>query len=81
MKLWEKLLSESGDVTTQKIREENVAKEKTKTFDSDLGEAGEVLEKQPEEDIEALENEHEVLKFSTEVGADEYKSGFCDMYI
>ena len=26
----EKLLSESGDVTTQKIREENVAKEKTK---------------------------------------------------
>ena len=48
----EKLLSESGDVTTAKIREENVAKEKTKTFDSDLGEAGEVLEKPPEEDIE-----------------------------
>ena len=31
-------------------------KEKTKTFDSDLGEAGEVLDKPPDEDIEALEN-------------------------
>ena len=43
----EKLLSESGDVTTATIREENISKEKTKTFDSDLGEAGEVLEKNP----------------------------------
>ena len=37
----EKLLSESGNVTTESIRQEN--KQKTKTFDSDLGEAGEVL--------------------------------------
>ena len=77
----EKLLSESGDVTTQKIREENVAKEKTKTFDSDLGEAGEVLEKPPEEDIEALENESEVIKFSTAVVADAIKSGVSDIHI
>ena len=48
----EKLQSESGDVTTATIRQEN--KEKTKTFDSDLGEAGEVLEKPPEEDIDCL---------------------------
>ena len=39
----DKILSESGDVTAASIREENVSKEKTKTFDSDLGEAGEVL--------------------------------------
>jgi len=77
----EKLLSESGDVTTQKIREENVAKEKTKTFDSDLGDAGEVLEKPPEEDIEALENESEVIKFSTAVVADAIKSGVSDIHI
>ena len=42
----EKLLSESGDVTAATIRKENI--EKTKTFDSELGEAGEVLEKKPE---------------------------------
>ena len=77
----EKLLSESGDVTTQKIREENVAKEKTKTFDSDLGEAFEVLEKPPEEDIESLENESEVIKFSTAVVADAIKSGVSDIHI
>ena len=46
-------LSNSGEVTTQQL-EEN--KEKQKTFDSDLGEAGEVFEKAPEEDIEAIEN-------------------------
>ena len=60
----EKILSESGDVTPATIRKEN--KEKTKTFDSDLGEAGEVLEKTPEEDIEALENESEVIKFGND---------------
>ena len=64
----EKLSNESGEVTTATIREEN--KEKQKTFDSDLGEAGEVLEKAPEEDIEAIENESEVIKFSTAVVAD-----------
>ena len=49
----EKISSESGEVTAATIREEN--KEKQKTFDSDLGEAGEVLENTPEEDIEAIE--------------------------
>ena len=77
----EKLLSESGDVTTAKIREENVSKEKTKTFDSDLGDAGEVLEKPPEEDIEALENESEVIKFSTAVVAEAIKLGVSDIHI
>ena len=48
----EKLLSESGDVTAATIRNDN--KEKTKTFDSELGDAGEVLEKAPEEDIDCL---------------------------
>ena len=75
----EKILSESGDVTTATIRKEN--KEKTKTFDSDLGEAGEVLEKAPEEDIEALENESEVIKFSTAVVAEAIKLGVSDIHI
>ena len=75
----EKLLSESGDVTTQTIKEKN--REKTKTFESDLGEAGEVLEKKPEEDIEALENESEVIKFSTAVVAEAIKLGVSDIHI
>ena len=75
----EKLLSESGDVTTATIRKEN--KEKTKTFDSDLGEAGEVLDKAPEEDIEAIENESEVIKFSTAVVAEAIKLGVSDIHI
>ncbi len=75
----EKLQSESGDVTTATIRKEN--REKTKTFDSDLGEAGEVLEKPPEEDIEAIENESEVTKFSTAVVAEAIKSGVSDIHI
>ena len=58
-------ISSDGEVTTATIRNEN--KEKQKTFDSELGDAGEVLEKAPEEDIEALENESEVIKFSTAV--------------
>ena len=75
----QKLLSESGDVTAATIRKEN--KEKTKTFDSELGDAGEVLEKPPEEDIEALENESEVIKFSTAVVAEAIKSGVSDIHI
>ncbi len=75
----EKLLSESGDITTASIRKEN--KEKTKTFDSDLGEAGEVLDKKPEEDIEAIENESEVIKFSTAVVAEAIKMGASDIHI
>ena len=61
------------------IRETN--KEKTKTFDSDLGEAGEVLDKKPEEDIEAIENESEVIKFSTAVVAEAIKLGVSDVHI
>ena len=75
----ERLLSESGDVTAATIRKEN--KEKTKTFDSDLGEAGEVLDKKPEEDIEAIENESEVIKFSTAVVAEAIKLGVSDIHI
>ncbi len=75
----QKLLSESGDVTAATIRKEN--REKTKTFDSELGDAGEVLEKPPEEDIEALENESEVIKFSTAVVAEAIKSGVSDIHI
>tara|TARA_B100000287_G_scaffold218544_1_gene206080 strand:+ start:160 stop:1911 length:1752 start_codon:yes stop_codon:yes gene_type:complete len=75
----EKLLSESGDVTAATIRKENT--EKTKTFDSELGEAGEVLEKKPEEDIEAIENESEVIKFSTAVVAEAIKLGVSDIHI
>ncbi len=75
----EKLLNLSGDVTTAKIRETN--KEKTKTFESDLGDAGEVLDKKPEEDIEAIENESEVIKFSTAVVAEAIKLGVSDIHI
>ena len=75
----QKLQNESGDVTTATIRKEN--KEKTKTFDSDLGEAGEVLENKPEEEVEAIENESEVIKFSTAVVADAIKLGVSDIHI
>ncbi len=76
----QKLQSESGDVTTETIRQEN--KTKTKTFDSELDEAGEVLDKKDlEEDVEAIENESEVIKFSTAVVADAIKSGVSDIHI
>ena len=75
----EKLLAESGDVTTETIKKKN--KEKIKTFDSDLAEAGEVLDTTPEEDIEAIENESEVIKFSTAVVAEAIKSGVSDIHI
>ena len=72
-------ISSDGEVTTATIRKEN--KEKQKTFDSDLGEAGEVLEKAPEEDVEAIENESEVIKFSTAVVAEAIKKGVSDIHI
>ena len=75
----EKLLAESGDVTTEAIKEKN--KVKIKTFDSDLAEAGEVLDTTPEEDIEAIENESEVIKFSTAVVAEAIQSGVSDIHI
>ena len=75
----QKLQSETGEVTTEAIREER--KEKTKTFDSDLGDAGEVLEEKPEEEVEAIENESEVIKFSTAVVAEAIKLGVSDIHI
>ena len=75
----EKLSTDSDEVTIASIRDEN--RKKIKTFDSDLGEAGEVLEKAPEEDIEAIENESEVIKFSTAVVAEAIKMGVSDIHI
>ncbi len=78
----EKLLK--GNKTTIKsIKEKNVKekKERTKTFNSDFAEAGEVLETKPEEDIEALENESEVIKFSTAVVGEAIKLGVSDVHI
>ena len=75
----ERLASETDEVTIASIRDEN--RKKIKTFESDLGEAGEVLEKPPEEDIEAIENESEVIKFSTAVVAEAIKMGVSDIHI
>ena len=75
----EKLSSDTDEVTIASIRDEN--RKKIKTFDSDLGDAGEVLEKAPEEDIEAIENESEVIKFSTAVVAEAIKMGVSDIHI
>jgi len=80
----EKLLK--GNTTTiASIKATNQEKkehrERTKTFDSDLADAGEVLEKEPEEDIEALENESEVIKFSTAVVAEAIALGASDIHI
>ena len=75
----DRLASETDEVTIASIRDEN--RKKIKTFESDLGEAGEVLEKAPEEDIEAIENESEVIKFSTAVVAEAIKLGVSDIHI
>ena len=75
----EKLSSETDEVTIASIRDEN--RKRIKTFESDLGDAGEVLEKAPEEDIEAIENESEVIKFSTAVVAEAIKMGVSDIHI
>jgi type IV pilus assembly protein PilB len=68
-----------GENTISDIRQTNA--EKTKTFDYDVDEQAEVLEKAPEEDIEAIENESEVIKFSTAVVAEAIKSGVSDIHI
>ena len=68
-----------GEKTISDIRQTNA--EKTKTFDYDVDEQAEVLEKQPEEDIEAIENESEVIKFSTAVVAEAIKTGVSDIHI
>ena len=75
----DRLASETDEVTIASIRDEN--RKKIKTFETDLGEAGEVLEKAPEEDIEAIENESEVIKFSTAVVAEAIKLGVSDIHI
>lgn len=75
----DRLASETDEVTIASIRDEN--RKKIKTFESDLGEAGEVLENAPEEDIEAIENESEVIKFSTAVVAEAIKLGVSDIHI
>ena len=72
----------NNKTTIKSIKEKHARdKERTKTFDSDLAEAGEVLESKPEEDIEALENESEVIKFSTAVVAEAIKMGVSDVHI
>jgi type IV pilus assembly protein PilB len=76
----EKIL-EGNETTIKSIKKENARKDRTKTFDSDLAEAGEVLENKPEEDIEAIENESEVIKFSTAVVAEAIKMGVSDIHI
>ncbi len=74
----DKLLAD-GERTISDIRQTNA--EKTKTFDYDVDDEAEVLEKPPEEDIEAIENESEVIKFSTAVVAEAIKSGVSDIHI
>ena len=76
----EKIL-DGNETTIKSIKSQNEKKDRTKTFDSDLAEAGEVLENKPEEDIEAIENESEVIKFSTAVVAEAIKLGVSDIHI
>ncbi|MFL2895723.1 MAG: GspE/PulE family protein [Candidatus Pelagibacter sp.] len=76
----EKIL-DGNETTIKSIKSQNDKKDRTKTFDSDLAEAGEVLENKPEEDIEAIENESEVIKFSTAVVAEAIKMGVSDIHI
>ena len=76
----EKIL-EGNETTMKSIQASNQSRDRTKTFDSDLAEAGEVLENKPEEDIEAIENESEVIKFSTAVVAEAIKLGVSDIHI
>ena len=79
----ELILSEGGEVTAKSISEANKDKDedKQKEFDSEFAEDGEVLDNNPEEDIEAIENESEVIKFSTAVVAEAIKSGVSDIHI
>ena len=72
-------LTEGGEVTTETIKQ--LDKEKTKTFDYDVDESAELLDEKPEEDIEAIENESDVIKFSTAVVAEAIKSGVSDIHI
>ena len=68
-----------GETTIASIQQKN--KEKVQTFDYDVEENAEVLDEKPEEDIEAIENESEVIKFSTAVVAEAIKAGVSDIHI
>ena len=72
-------LSKDGETTIQSIQQAN--QEKTKTFDYDVDESAELLDESPEEEIEAIENESDVIKFSTAVVAEAIKSGVSDIHI
>ena len=74
-------LTLDGETTMQSIQQNNQQKEKTKTFDYDVDESAELLDEKPEEDIEAIENESDVIKFSTAVVAEAIKSGVSDIHI
>ena len=74
-----KKLHAEGESTYESIQKKN--KEKVKTFDYDVDENTEILDEKPEEDIEALENESEVIKFSTAVVAEAIKTGVSDIHI
>ena len=71
-------LSADGETTMQSIQQSN--QEKIKTFDYDVDESAELLDEKPEEDIEAIENESDVIKFSTAVVAEAIKSGVSDIH-
>jgi type IV pilus assembly protein PilB len=74
-------ISKDGETTIQSIQQANQTKEKTKTFDYDVDESAELLDESPEEEIEAIENESDVIKFSTAVVAEAIKSGVSDIHI
>jgi type IV pilus assembly protein PilB len=76
----ENLLKAGGETTISTIKEANASAEKTKTFDYEVDDEAEVLE-DTEEEIEAIENESEVIKFSTAVVAEAIKSGVSDIHI
>ena len=75
------LLSKDGETTIQNIQQANQEKEKTKTFDYEVDESAELLDEAPEEEIEAIENESDVIKFSTAVVAEAIKAGVSDIHI
>ena len=68
-----------GEITIASMQQKN--KEKVQTFDYEVEEGAEVLDEKPEEDIEAIENESEVIKFSTAVVAEAIKAGVSDIHI
>ena len=81
-------LLEGEETTIKSIKAANAEKqeqqeqeEKTKTFEYEVDESAEVLDETPEEDIEAIENESEVIRFSTAVVAEAIKSGVSDIHI